>query len=1121
MSRFLPLAALAAFLAAAGSAPAQNLVPEKDFYVANDVVEAVEVIGDSLYVGGRFTYVGPYTGSAAPISISTAEPLPSFPQVNDYVYAIEPDGAGGWFLGGDFTEIGGFARANVAHLLPDLTVDPDWNADTDGRVRGFAIHGGRLYMHGYFIRVHGEFRTRIASVDLATGDLTDWNPTGPTGVGIEDFFLDGDTLYVVGAFSEMAGHPRRMAAFDLTTGDLTGFDPDVTNQIRTVVVKDGTVYVGGAFTALGDSTRNRLAAFDAATSELLPWQPSTTGTVVDMALGDTTVYVVGAFSSVNNEIHRAIAEIDLVTGAVANTLQGTTNSLSRLLVHGDKLFVGGDFTTLAGQDRRNLACYDRNTGALLPTPAPLKVVHALAAAGDTLYVGGDFTAVTSVPRNRMALFHANTLELQPWAPDFGSIVWEIEATAGGDTMYVSGRFLTVNGTAREKVCSFDRLTGALTSFHADVSDSDVHDFAITDSLLYIGGSFNTVDGAFRSRLACLDRVTGDLRSWAPAVNGLVYTVAALNDTIYVGGGFLSVGDSARTNLAAVTPGGEVLSWGNAVMVGNPDEVESILPMDHPAYPQGVVFLGGDFLNLGIGLRRGVAALRRDTGNTLYNWQPYLQDSYECEVRDYALADGLLYVAGDFGGVFDHLNKGAAAIDIVTADANPWIVDVGKANAIAISDSMVIVGGYMTKVQGLQMAHLAAFRRDTEPPLPAGNLTATPSAKVDKRIDLAWTASASPDRKDYVVYRTSSAVADTTGRQIAITDQTGVLDIAPTYAEWFYRVWARDGAHNLSAVSNVASAVAPQIVPDAPNVTTAILQNPAATAFADVVVVSDSLLMQPPGVTIVRGADSTDVAMGLLPGAASAYGGAWEIAAAGLHTVRTSVVTAGGNPFAFERSFTATLLRPATGGEARSAGGDAFVSVPAGALAGETWIVVEEDADSDGESTFRFGPPVSLRRAGVVALRLDPAADPGRGTPYLVRLAGDTAVPLPSTVDADAGVVRAVVDRLGTFALRRGPFPGADPAAPLPFAVRAPAPNPFRTRTTIVYDLPGERPVRVAVHDVAGRRVAKLQDAFAPAGTHRVTWDGRDARGVRLAAGVYFVRLTAGTEHRIVKMVLLR
>ena len=65
------------------------------------------------------------------------------------------------------------------------------------------------------------------------------------------------------------------------------------------------------------------------------------------------------------------------------------------------------------------------------------------------------------------------------------------------------------------------------------------------------------------------------------------------------------------------------------------------------------------------------------------------------------------------------------------------------------------------------------------------------------------------------------------------------------------------------------------------------------------------------------------------------------------------------------------------------------------------------------------------------------------------------------------------------------------------------PNPFNPTTTLVFDLPREGQVRLDVHDLVGRRVARLLDGFRAAGTHRVGWqpDG-------LPSGVYVARLQA-------------
>ena len=62
-----------------------------------------------------------------------------------------------------------------------------------------------------------------------------------------------------------------------------------------------------------------------------------------------------------------------------------------------------------------------------------------------------------------------------------------------------------------------------------------------------------------------------------------------------------------------------------------------------------------------------------------------------------------------------------------------------------------------------------------------------------------------------------------------------------------------------------------------------------------------------------------------------------------------------------------------------------------------------------------------------------------------------------------------------------------------------------------YVLPAAGPMRLAVHDLLGRRVALLEEGSAEAGSHSRDWDGTDARGAIVPAGIYWARLEAGGE----------
>ena len=69
------------------------------------------------------------------------------------------------------------------------------------------------------------------------------------------------------------------------------------------------------------------------------------------------------------------------------------------------------------------------------------------------------------------------------------------------------------------------------------------------------------------------------------------------------------------------------------------------------------------------------------------------------------------------------------------------------------------------------------------------------------------------------------------------------------------------------------------------------------------------------------------------------------------------------------------------------------------------------------------------------------------------------------------------------------------------------PNPGRDASHIRFTLVDPGRVRVAVYDLAGRRVRVLSDGPQTAGEHALTWDGRDEAGKTVRPGLYFVRMT--------------
>jgi len=131
------------------------------------------------------------------------------------------------------------------------------------------------------------------------------------------------------------------------------------------------------------------------------------------------------------------------------------------------------------------------------------------------------------------------------------------------------------------------------------------------------------------------------------------------------------------------------------------------------------------------------------------------------------------------------------------------------------------------------------------------------------------------------------------------------------------------------------------------------------------------------------------------------------------------------------------------------------------------------------------------------------------------------------IGGTAGQPDAALATGGGFTLRGGfwvPVVGSvvavppEEPVPLVFSVRLPEPNPFRSVTTIVFELPAARSVTLVIHDLNGRVVRRLAEGAYAAGAHRLSWDGRDQSGCPVVSGIYFAHLVAGEFTSTVRIV---
>jgi len=90
-----------------------------------------------------------------------------------------------------------------------------------------------------------------------------------------------------------------------------------------------------------------------------------------------------------------------------------------------------------------------------------------------------------------------------------------------------------------------------------------------------------------------------------------------------------------------------------------------------------------------------------------------------------------------------------------------------------------------------------------------------------------------------------------------------------------------------------------------------------------------------------------------------------------------------------------------------------------------------------------------------------------------------------------------------------------------FALNQNTPNPFNPTTDISFDLPRSTHVTLNVYNILGQKARTLIDENLPAGSHIITFDGRDDGGYELSSGIYFYQIKAGEFSQSRKMTLLK
>jgi trimeric autotransporter adhesin len=710
-----------------GTGGAQSV--DSNLWGTNGTVMCFARSGQTLYVGGAFSTVGPCSGGGVPL-VPGCDTMPvDFPKVAGSVSAVLPDGQGGWFVGGRFSAVGGRPHVNLARVLPDRTV-ADWSPDPEGspfqtisaQVSALARAGDTLYVGGIFTNVGGEPRQAVAALEATTGRVLPWDPqllnTSEGGASVSSIAVMGDTVFVGGAFEQVGGSARaNLVALSGRTAEVLDWLPE-TDRYVNLVRRDGSVlYVAGEFSSIGGHARSGLAAVDAHSGEVLAWNPAVERPpyddfaykTMDIVCANGTVYLAGRIATVNGESRTGVAAVDSASGAI-RTWNPTVVSdydyplIAAMALCGDTLYLGGWFSAVGGQPRMNVAAISTMDTTVLPwSPRTNGTVWALAAATAGTYLGGTFTSMGDWQiRYGLAALDLTTGRLKAWDPNSdGYYVYSMLLSAG--QLYVGGYFTEIGGQPRSAVAALDTLTGAASAWNPGANEQ-VRALAMKDGVLYAGGSFTSIGGQARRYVAALDTATGLALPWNPDPDSDVDRVLLGGNAVYLGGWFSQVGGVERNGLAAVDAAtGAVTEW-------NPS-LDPLGTVDDLALLGHNIYVCGQFDAVGGEPRNGLAAVDDSLGQVL-SWDP----DPDGRVQSLAGAGTTVYAGGQFLTIGGQSRMRLAGLDTTTGDATDWAPGADKTvSALAVIDNTLYAGGIFRSVGGLPATYMAAISLP-EPPV---------------------------------------------------------------------------------------------------------------------------------------------------------------------------------------------------------------------------------------------------------------------------------------------------------------------------------------------------------------------------------------------------------------------
>jgi hypothetical protein len=467
---------------------------------ANSSVYSIALGGSDIYIGGNFTSVSGQTRNyIAKLNYTDGKAEASWnPDANGRINSLAIN-EGDVYAGGSFTFIGGQTRNGVAKLNNvDGHVDISWDPNANNSVSSIAISGGDIYVGGSFTSISGQTMNYIARLNNNDGKAEiSWNPNANGSV--ITMAISGSDIYLGGNFTSIGGQTMNyIARLNNSTGKVdAGWNPGANGSVSSIAISGSDIYAGGQFTSIGGQTIKYIAKLNSTDGRAdASWNPNANASVITMAISGSDIYLGGNFTSIGGQTRKRIAKLNTTDGQADAYWDPNANStVTSIAISGSDIYAGGYFISIGGQTRKYIAKLNSTDGQanVIWNPDASGRVHSIAISGNDIYVGGEFTSIGGQTRNKIAKLNSTDGKADAlWDPNAGNNVNSI-AISGID-IYAGGKFASIGGQTIKYIAKLNSTDGeADASWNPNatglVSSIVISPNGTGGSDIYAGGDF--------------------------------------------------------------------------------------------------------------------------------------------------------------------------------------------------------------------------------------------------------------------------------------------------------------------------------------------------------------------------------------------------------------------------------------------------------------------------------------------------------------------------------------------------------------------------------------------------------------------------------------------------------